>query len=223
MLLYVLVGQKPCIYMLDNIQKNHCTNIYKLKKVTTFQCQPCLIVCTVIISDNCVLEHQQLPRRNWKKHILEIRVSIETKCPLVSRPWSAQPCIHTLADSTSSLSLAATITSGPTGFAHPSTVQVCPGNGEICFNINIQLFPVLPCTCFWKQLSLNYRTAEYVSRATKPGGRNQTWPVLLKGWRSPLHTMASLSKELFPYQDVEASYIIQLQVILGIHSSFYSF
>lgn len=45
-------------------------------------------------------------------------------------PWSTLPDIYTLADNTSLL-LAATTTSGPTGFVHPSTVQVSPGNGEM--------------------------------------------------------------------------------------------
>lgn len=44
--------------------------------------------------------------------------------------------------------------------------------------------------------SLSYQAAECV-QSNQLWGKNETWPMFLKGWRSPLHRVASLSKELF--------------------------
>ena len=95
MLLYVLLGQKLCIRVLDNVQVNHYTNIYNQKKGSILWCQndqdnteSCLIVRTVMIKERYtgkLLEHQYLSGRKWRKHLLEMRVSSQRKCPSLSR------------------------------------------------------------------------------------------------------------------------------------------
>lgn len=66
MLLYVLLGQKLCICVLDNIQVNHYTNIYNQKKASTLRSQndekntkSCLIICTVMTKEQT---HWQTPK-----------------------------------------------------------------------------------------------------------------------------------------------------------------
>lgn len=106
------------------------------------------------------------------------------------RPWSALPCIHTLADSISSLSLAASTTSGPTGFTYPSTVQVSSGNGEM----------QLPTSKFNSSLFFQVAASEsnrYVTRAIRSGENNRlgqcSWQAEDAHWTGWHHSVRSFS------------------------------